>query len=209
MFYCSFLVSGIIIVFPQSLNIKTIIMKKVLLIMFVLTFAANTYAQKVEFGVKAGINVSDLQMENFDFNTRTGIHLGGIVEFKLTDKFALQPELLYSQLGARAEIADVKIDADYLALPVMAKYYIVKGLSIEAGPQFSLLVNDVITLTDKTEIDGDTGIEEFDLALNAGLGYQFKNGIFFQTRYSLGLTAVGQEPKTKNRSFQFSLGFQF
>ena len=90
----------------------------------------------------------------------------------------------------------------------MVKYYIVDGFSVEAGPQFSFLVKDeILNGAQVTDVTANS----FDLMANLGLGYQFKNGLFFQTRYNLGLIDVNisENLNIKNGVFQMSLGYQF
>jgi hypothetical protein len=92
----------------------------------------------------------------------------------------------------------------------MAKYYIAKGFTVEAGPQFSFLLKDQLVPIDTyNEVRVNTNAENFDFGINVGLGYQFKSGIFFQTRYNLGLIAISENPDIKNGVFQMTLGFQF
>lgn len=165
----------------------------------------NVNAQSVKFGVKGGVNFATLRGDNLDVDNRTGFHFGGVVELKVADKFSVQPELLFTQLGTSGTQGDLK--TSYISLPVMAKYYVFEGFAIELGPQASFLVDDELELNNGTITDVD--IEDFDFGLNFGFGYNFNNGIFFQTRYTLGITAVQENPDVKNGAFQISLGYQF
>ncbi len=188
------------------MKLKTTIMKKVLLItLFSIVFSLKNYAQSLKFGVKAGVNFSTIRGENLDVDNRTGFHAGAIAELKLTDKFSIQPELLYTQLGTKG--SGNELTTSYISLPVMAKYYLFQGLSIEAGPQASFLVDDKLEVAGRGIVD--TNVEDFDFGLNVGLGYNFNNGIFFQTRYTLGITTIQENPDVKNGAFQLSLGYQF
>ena len=91
----------------------------------------------------------------------------------------------------------------------MAKYYIAKGFSLEAGPQFSFLVKDELLSDSNNAASANTNAENFDFSANLGLGYQLDNGIFFQTRYNLGLKEVDTTTDVKNGVFQMSLGYQY
>ena len=176
--------------------------------MLFVAFVSNTNAQDVKFGIKGGLNVATLRINNLDADSRLGFHFGAVAELELSDRFSLQPEILYSEFGAKE--TDETLKADYISIPIMAKYYVVDGFSFEAGPQFSFLVNDEL------EVVGPVGgavlnpqVKNFDFSLNLGMGYQFKGGIFFQTRYNLGLTNVQDNPDVKNGVLQLSLGYQF
>ncbi len=183
--------------------------KKLWIAIIAIGIAGTVTAQDVKFGVKLGMNVSsthESQVNSLD--PKTGFVFGVTSEFSLTEKFSLQPELLFSQQGARASDDDFTLDLNYITMPIMVKYYVVDGFSIEAGPQFSFLVKDEVV--DGSQVT-DVTAESFDLMANLGLGYQFKNGLFFQTRYNLGLidTNISENLNVKNGVFQMSLGYQF
>lgn len=183
-------------------------MKKVLLTVLFAVSLFSINAQSVKFGIKAGANFATVKGDNVGSNidSRTGFHAGGVAELKLTDKFSIQPELLFSQLGSQS--GDNKVRLNYISLPVMAKYYLIEGLSIEAGPQASLLIDDKIELASGVAPNVDW--EDFEFGLNIGAGYTFNNGLFLQTRYAFGLTSIQESSNnTKNGSFQVSLGYLF
>lgn len=168
--------------------------------------------QSFSFGAKVGLNLATLQPEQTD--TRTSIHVGGIAEVSITDVFSVQPELLYSGHGAKDqddtdnnEIARL----DYLVLPVLAKYYVFDGLSLEAGPQLGLLLSAKREDNGETEdIKDITKSTDFGFAL--GAGYKLDNGLNFGIRYYLGSDVNdidSDSNKYKNRVIQFSVGYFF
>jgi hypothetical protein len=182
--------------------------KKLWIACIAIAFAGTVNAQDVKLGAKIGMNVSSLNGNTDNLDSKTGWVLGATAEISLTEKFSLQPELLYSQQGAKQR-GNFIYDLNYVSLPVMAKYYIAKGFSVEAGPQFSFLVKDELISDSNNAASANTNAENFDLTANLGLGYQFDNGIFFQTRYNLGLLEVDKTTEVKNGVFQMSLGYQF
>lgn len=185
-------------------------MKKNLLLstIIVLGLLGLMGAQNVDFGLKTGLNISNFTGGDVDRNNLFGFHVGGFAEFKLNEKFSLQPELLYSTQGSEVENL-AKIKVDYLKIPLMIKYYLSENFSIEAGPQASFLVNDKIEFDDSSIPDADIDASSFDFGLNAGLGYNFNTNIFAQVRYNYGITTVGENPDVKNSVFQMSLGYKF
>ena len=185
--------------------------KKLCIACIAIAFAGTLNAQDVKIGFKLGMNVASVNGSNANnLDSRTGLVLGATAEIPLSEKFSIQPELLYSAQGAQQR-DNFKYDLNYVSLPIMAKYYIANGFSVEAGPQFSFLIKDQLVPLD--EFGGqpreNTNAENFDLAANVGLGYQFQSGIFFQTRYNLGLIAISENPDIKNGVFQMTLGYQF
>ena len=142
------------------------------------------------------------------------------MKFAVSDKFSFQPEILDSSQGDKMSIDGIDIDFnfDYLNFPMLAKYYVAEGFSLEAGPQIG------VSLTAKVEgggasIDLKDVMKGIDFGLDFGLGYKFENGINFAARYNLGLsnivedgTILGEEidasdTKNYNNVFQLSVGY--
>lgn len=137
-----------------ALDIRTFKYEKILLFAAV-TFISFSAAQSQELrlGAKAGVNLASIAGDEIDdFNGRIGFHVGALVEIPINKKFSIQPELLYSMHGAAREYSvipnggygikyETNLNLDYINIPIMAKYYIIDGLSFETGPQFGILVS--------------------------------------------------------------------
>ena len=178
-------------------------MKKVLIVLL-LCFGMNALnAQMLKFGLKAGANFSNLEGDNVDGSTYTSFHFGAVAEISLLENLSLQPELLYSSQGTKVDVAGVKdINYNYVTVPVLAKFYLTsKKLSLEAGPQFSFLINE--------DVEEQYEAESFDFAAAGGLGYNITDNIFAQARYVMGLTEANKDAEVTNRVIQFSLGYRF
>ena len=121
-------------------------MKKSLLLIAVAFISfASLSAQEVRFGIKGGVNLASISGDDYglaSLDSRTGFHIGGLVEIPLVGKFSVQPEILYSSQGSKynffAQDGDIKLD--YVTVPIMAKYNIIAGLSAELGPVIGVLV---------------------------------------------------------------------
>ena len=184
-------------------------MKKLLLIstIAILGLTNSITAQELNFGLKTGLNISNFTGGDADRNNLFSYHIGGFAEIELNEKFSLQPELLYSRQGSEAENT-VKVKVDYLAIPLMTKYYLSDKLSLEAGPQMSFLVNDKAEFNDSSIPDAETDASSFDFGLNLGFGYNINSNLFVQARYNYGITTVVENPDIKNSVFQLSLGYK-
>ena len=181
--------------------------------LFTITMALVAFtisAQNVTFGAKAGLNFASMTGDDADgLDGRTSIHLGVTAEIEMSDSFSIQPELLYSGQGYTAD-GDVTGKVDYINLPVMAKFYVADGFSVEAGPQIGFLASA------KADVDGEsTDIKDLlkstDFALNLGAGYKLDSGLNFGLRYSMGLTDVpdGDSNGFNHSVLQLSVGFNF
>lgn len=182
-------------------------MKKIILYLCLMCLpVVSVEAQMLKFGLKAGVNFSDFggsDAKNIDSDMLTGFHVGALVEFNLMENLSLQPEIMYSAKGAK--ISDVDIDdinLNYITVPVLAKFYVITDkLSLEAGPQFSFLINE--SVPDQFES------KSFDFAAVGGLGFQFTENFFAQARYVAGLTDTTSDAKITNQVIQLSLGYRF
>ncbi len=176
----------------------------------------------IEVGAKAGVNIADITGDDIDsFNGRTSFHVGAVVEVPVSDKFSFQPELMYSSQGSdysEGDDYDGSVKVDYLNIPLIAKFYIAEGFSIEAGPQLGLL----LSAKDEYDWAGDTGEDDWkdylkgiDFGVNLGLGYKLESGLNFGARYNLGLSDTNDDidllgdSTYKNSVIQFSVGYFF
>jgi len=178
-------------------------MKKIFVvtILFVALFADA----QIKIGIKAGPNFSDLD-GSLSTKTRTGFHAGAVLEIQAFQNFSIQPEFLYSMQGAKIDIAGVKdINFSYITVPLLAKFYLLTDtFSIEAGPQFSFLVDD--NLDDAVATFKS---ESFDFGAVGGISLNITKSLFAQAHYVVGLTEASTNADIKNRVIQFSLGYNF
>lgn len=231
-------------------------MKKIMMIaaMMVATISANAQFEQGTFSIqpKAGGNAAWLSnMPNL--NLGGGVTLdktpaaGGIVgveaEYMLTDNFSLAAGLTYGEQGsgyedyeykgsgAKVELKDLKVDIDYLNIPVVANYYLFRGFAVKAGVQFGFLTSAKIKGKTITTINGSTTttemedkkignqdfkdtLEKFDLSIPMGISYEFKVPIVIDLRYNLGLTKVNKESVSgvkdyKNNVVSLTVGYKF
>ncbi|MFD2519000.1 porin family protein [Salinimicrobium flavum] len=201
-------------------------MKKILLIIALTVVSGmGMQAQEVSFGVKGGLNFANFSGDDADLletETRTGFHLGMLAEIMFSEKFGIQPEVLYSSQGAKSDFdmddeffGSLSIDEfklDYISVPVLIKYYFIEGLSLEIGPQFSFMVNSeadgsIDGASGTVDLDDET--ESFDFGGALGLGYELPMGLMFQARYVMGFTDVYTDTDFRNSIFQISVGYKF
>jgi opacity protein-like surface antigen len=189
----------------QILKIKK--MKKIILSAVAVMAFGFTNAQSAKFGVKAGLNISNLTGDVSNNSSKTGIALGASVEFKVSDKFAIQPELVYSVLGAKDNSINENLNLDYLTIPVVAKYYVADKFSLEAGPQIGFLLSAKAGSTDVK-----SAVNSTDFGLNFGAGYDFTKNLSAGVRYTAGLSNIAKDSgsdKVHNSNFAIALGYKF
>ncbi|MDR6369939.1 hypothetical protein J2795_001518 [Chryseobacterium bernardetii] len=184
-----------------------------------------TTAPSVRFGIKAGFNGSTFsrgernEVDNSE-KVKAGSYIGVFANIPLAEKFSIQPELLFSQLGSKTEDIFIhhsensytkqeytyKTNLNYLTLPVMVQYHILPQLYVEAGPEFGLLLGGKIEGDGRNEIryndTTSTSTESFDnkipmklynkfnFGIGIGAGYYFTQNFGVTARFTAGVTGI-------------------
>ena len=185
-------------------------MKKVVFTVVAVVAFGISYAQEVKFGAKAGLNLSTLTGDD-DTAMKVGFQVGGFAEIGISEKFAIQPELLYSEQGTKYDgTGDPSLHLNYLNIPVMAKFYVANGLSLEAGPQVGFLLSAKLK-TDAGDGDFKEYVNSTDFGLNFGVGYDLTANIALGVRYGFGLSDVNKDgnDSIKNSNLALALGYKF
>ncbi|MBZ0328376.1 MAG: PorT family protein [Altibacter sp.] len=186
-------------------------MKKLLLLFAFIGIGLTTInAQDISFGVKAGPNIANLTgYDVYSVSGRISYHLGAVVNVEFSDIIALQPELVYSSQGYKAEDSgiDVKGVLDYVNIPIMVDFTLTEGFSLQGGPQVG------INVSAKEKEDGESvdieNVETLDLAVAGGIQYKLPVGLFFQARYTAGILKVVKDVDVKNSVISASVGWFF
>lgn len=202
-------------------------MRKTISLLITLMLCAFMNAQTEGFGAKAGVNFADLNGDNFsDTKARVGLNLSVFYEYFVSEKFSLQPEIMYSMQGTKTDITEnidgyegsfeSEIKLDYIHLPILAKFYPIENLYVQAGPQigfnisakekYEQMVNGEIT----DSYDGDIeNIKSLDTAVVFGAGYKFMPQLGVDGRYMIGVSDVRENFDAMNSVLQLGLFFQF
>ncbi len=181
--------------------------------------AMGSLAFAQQFGIKGGANFSTISGDaDFDnANTKTGFYAGLFMNAPLAESFSIQPEILYNNLGAKQEVAgtDVKMNLDYISVPVMFQYNATPAFYLEAGPQFGFLTSAKLKANDNESSDFKDNLNGFDFGVGLGAGYYFTPNIGLTARYVAGFTdildeeAFGSDASAKNNTFQLGLAYKF
>jgi len=195
--------------------------KLILVSVFVIgsVFSMNAQADSgiAQVGLKGGANFATVMGDDFDSpDSRVGFYAGLMAEIPFSERFSVQPELLYSQQGFKineSEWGDAKYRINYIQIPILAKVYLVKGLNIQVGPQLGFNVHEDIhfdtDMGDGSIDTSDSDVKDLDFGVAAGLGYKFDNGFYLQARYNYGITKIIEDADVHNSVFQAGIGFMF
>jgi hypothetical protein len=199
------------VVYVLKVCAKMYTMKKIMLtaILGLISIQFIMAQEKVEFGIKGGLNFSSLKGDGIkDGDTRTSFHLGGLAHFHINKMWAIQPELMYSAQGASYSNGQT-VKLNYFNLPVLGQYMFGDGFRLETGPQFGFNVNSKSDF-DGVETDVNDNYKGFGLSWAFGIGYLTKGGLGFDARYNAGLTDISENNSNiKNSVWQLGLFYQF
>ena len=212
-------------------------MKKIILFITILSisFSINAQNSKISFGAKTGINLSkytpDLYFENIklaDYQSKTGFYIGGFTNIKISDKFRIQPELLFSIQGTKilsegipmfnsdgslTKIGsfEIKLSESTIYVPIILQYFISNKINLEGGIQLGYILNIKQEITkystnkNLTTANNISSYEKFDLGLNIGVGFNIFQNFRLNARYFLGVIERANSIKPSN----FSLGIEY
>lgn len=189
-------------------------------------FSTAIFAQsKTTFGIRAGVNFQNLNGKDanddkLDNKLKTGFNAGVNAEIPVGIDFYLQPGLLFSTKGAKADVGDGKINLSYLELPVNFIYKPELGtgrMVLGFGPYAAYAIGGKTKDPDADIEFGDHPgeLKRFDAGANLLAGYEFSNKLSFQLNAGLGLVNINNRPSgdskssLKNTGFGVSLGYRF
>jgi opacity protein-like surface antigen len=188
--------------------------------------------QRPTIGIMAGVNLAKISGDDItSADNRTGFLAGLFMTFHLTNTFAIQPEVVYSQRGA-SDNSDPNFEAtfkmDYIDIPVLLRYDIPVVGPIRpffvAGPSFGLQVKcavgvegqgvDASVDCDQLGQDAEVQFENktFDLSGVLGAGLDFRLGghtLMVGARYQHGFSDVVKDASAKSRTWSVVAGLGF
>jgi hypothetical protein len=182
-----------------------------------------------KFGIKAGINLANLYVDDVkDENMKLGFNGGLVAKIPLVKGLSIQPELLYTSKGSKLTYDNVlfgsgeyRYNLNYVELPVLAVINLAKCFNIQAGGYAAYLTGANIknmdnegNVNDITKLNAEN-FNRIDYGLAGGLGVDVQN-FTIGARYNYGLHEVGKSggaaaftKNSKNSVISLYVGFGF
>jgi len=186
---------------------------------------------KTTFGITGGANFSTLTSKEWkESDRKVGFYIGILTDIPLTNKFSIQPELLYATYGSDVivwtvpRLTKIEYSFDYIQIPIAGKLDIYRGLSIEIGPSFNFLVREKgyrPWSTNVVDIDGniinqkdiDPHGSKFEFSGLVGISYKLNKSWVASARYIQGLSnpfnSQSRWENAKNNAFRIGLDIYF
>lgn len=176
-------------------------MKKTLLLaVFIGLSTIYGFSQETKFGVRAGLNISNMDFEpdaTFSNKHRNGFMIGFFGEFGLSKGVALVPELQFSSEGGK----DESIRIDYIQVPAYFKFKISEKLRLGLGPQVGIKVHEY-----------EDGFRNFAYSGVGGIEFKVSHQLFVDARYTYGFVNALDDIESfeaTNTNIQFGFGYKF
>ena len=204
-------------------------MKKTFILLLFGLMLANTdgFAQ-IKFGVKGGVNLTDLSFDELPYESDAGksFFVGPVAKISLPIKrFGIELGALYDYRSAKVISTDLvgapmyksTLEQKQIVVPISLRYdYNLNdkiGLYAFAGPQLGFLI-------DRTEVTMDYGDwlpKKFNLSANIGVGTTLWKHLEVALAYNIICTKSAEVEINKNKivdegrfnAWQLSLGYYF
>lgn len=197
--------------------LKSIIMRKFLLVAALLAFAGAANAQFFTFGLKAGINTTTDVFENVRLSNDNGITGSDIINNKAKVGFQagafarigllgffVQPELYYAQSSTEITLRDIKTTnvstevnkLNTLNIPILfgTKF---GPFRVNAGPVASIILSNTNIVDNISGLSQDT--DKANWGLQAGVGLDILK-FSFDARYETSISKLGSAYNTVSGS---------
>lgn len=189
---------------------------------------------KTTFGVRAGVNFTNITGDDQDNKMKAGFNIGANAEIPVASEFYLQPGLLFTTKGAKADEGDGKLNLSYLEVPINFLYKPTLGdgkLLLGFGPyvgfgiggkfkdgddEMDVKFKNDVKASDVDLTDPKIFLKGLDFGGNLLVGYELSSKLSFQLNAQLGMSNLnpkveGEKPddKAKNVGFGISVGYRF
>lgn len=173
------------------------------LVMVLAMFAVLPVGAQVKFGVKAGVNLSQMSMDKDVFNTsnRAGFFMGPTLKVGLPVLgLGLDMSALYNRQEAKVEGINNKFNTvlkqQQLIVPVNVKYSIGVGsaanIFVFAGPQIAFNIGDKLKkISELKDQEAEWTMKSSNFSVNAGVGLTVATHFQVTANYNVGVGKTG------------------
>jgi hypothetical protein len=189
--------------------------RKWILLVMAISVAITAGAQKINAGLKFGLNMSANTGNGMSSSLQQGVDAGAFAEINLGKKWGIQPEVYFSQRNTRRgddfttyyvkdglSGSDQSVKLSYISIPVLLSYKISSVFSVQAGPQMNFLVfeNDNLLKNDRD------AFKKTDLGVAGGLTLTLEKFRIYG-RYTLGISNTNDvDDRYEWKSRQLQIG---
>lgn len=171
-------------------------MKKVAIVLIILLASKVQAQDKFSLGIKVGQNFTSVDNVFVDHNSAS-YHIGATAQIGIGPLFSIVPEVILSQTKLEANLTVLDLlgnqsvqpqtfHMNYLAIPLLAQYKPFKSFIVQAGPQYSIFLDQKKDGIGNASMAFNSG--EFALVGGAKIDL---GGFFIYGRYIIGMNTIG------------------
>lgn len=201
-----------------------------LLAMIVTMTAANNASAQIKFGLKGGVNVTDMSLNSsvFDASNRTGFFVGPTIKVQLPlVGLGIDASALYDQREAKIKVGDATtketLRSQAINIPINLRYgwglSSMANIFLFAGPQFGFNVGDK---DQKIDDKSTWSVKNSNFSLNFGAGVTLLSHLQLTANYNVvcGKTSdatitegleqlTNKEVRSRANAWQIALAYYF
>lgn len=196
-------------------------MKRIIFLFASLVSLQVSAQQKFAIGIKVGQNLSSVNNVYVDRHAAS-YHIGATVQLGITKAISIVPEVILTQTKLETGPNPLDFSANtitkpetyhlnYLAIPVLLQVKPVKGFLLQAGPQYSILLDQKKDGIENASLAFKSGEFAFVGGAKVDLG-----GFFLYGRYVIGMenvasfnqleSQINDEAQWKTKQWQIGVG---
>lgn len=201
-----------------------------LLAMIVTMTAANNASAQIKFGLKGGVNVTDMSLSSnvFDASNRTGFFVGPTIKVQLPlVGLGIDASALYDQREAKIKVGNTTtketLRSQAINVPINLRYgwglSSLANIFLFAGPQFGFNVGDK---DQKINESSTWSVKNSNFSLNFGAGVTLLSHLQLTANYNVvcGKTSdatitegleqlTNKEVRSRANAWQIALAYYF
>lgn len=201
-----------------------------LLVMIVTMTAANNASAQIKFGLKGGVNVTDMSLNSsvFDASNRTGFFVGPTIKVQLPlVGLGIDASALYDQREAKIKVGNTTtketLRSQAINIPINLRYgwglSSMANIFLFAGPQFGFNVGDK---DQKIDDKSTWSVKNSNFSLNFGAGVTLLSHLQLTANYNVvcgktsdatiteGLEQLpNKEVRSRANAWQIALAYYF
>lgn len=201
-----------------------------LLVMIVTMTAANNASAQIKFGLKGGVNVTDMSLSSnvFDASNRTGFFVGPTIKVQLPlVGLGIDASALYDQREAKIKVGNTTtketLRSQAINVPINLRYgwglSSLANIFLFAGPQFGFNVGDK---DQKIDEKSAWSVKNSNFSLNFGAGVTLLSHLQLTANYNVvcGKTSdatitegleqlTNKEVRSRANAWQIALAYYF
>ncbi|MBO4810439.1 MAG: porin family protein [Prevotella sp.] len=185
-------------------------MKKMMMIAVMMIAAMTVNAQQPagtwSLTPKVALNLANLSGDISGNNMKIGLAAGADVMYQINSLVGVSGGLMYSMQGCDGD-NDVKLNYDFINIPVLANFYVAPNFALKAGLQPAFVASAKYKVN-KNETDVKDNLQSLELSIPIGASYEFSDFVI-DARYNLGVAKINKgNGSIRNSVFQISVGYK-